>query len=71
MVAVGEGPYLALLAPQVSAELPEVVLQGATRMLSGLQLAVQPQHADLLFQQLPPLVLQNKGTGAMHTQGSE
>lgn len=62
VVAVREGPHLALLARQVLAELVAVVLQRATRVLGGLQLAVQPQHAGLLLQQLPSLALAGEGT---------
>lgn len=62
VVAVGEGPHLALLVRQVLAELVEVVLQRAARVLSRLQLAVQPQHAGLLLQQRPPLALGEEAT---------
>ena len=40
MVAVGEGPHLALLVRQVFAELAEIVLQCAAHVLHSLQLAV-------------------------------
>lgn len=40
VVAVGEGPHLALLVRQVFAELAEIVLQCAAHMLDSLQLAV-------------------------------
>lgn len=64
MVAVSEDPHLALLARQVLAELLEIVLQRTARMLSSLQLAVQPQHTALLLEELFPLVLRKKWTGA-------
>lgn len=62
VVAVREGPHLALLVRQVLAELVEVVLQRGAGVLGGLQLAVQPQHAGLLLQQLLPLALGEAGT---------
>lgn len=62
VVAVSEGPHLALLTRQVLAELVEVVLQGGAGVLHGLQLAVQPQHTSLLLQQLPSLALGEEGT---------
>lgn len=57
MVAVSEDAHLALLVRQVLAELLEIVLQRTTGVLSGFQLAVQPQHAGLLLEELFPLVL--------------
>eukprot|EP00069_Balaena_mysticetus_P021777 bmy_13794T0 len=66
VVAVREGPHLALLARQVLAELVEIAVQRAARVLGGLQLAVQPQHAGLLLQQLPPPALGQEGTQRGH-----
>lgn len=57
VVSVSEGSHLALLARQILAELLEIVLQCTARMLSGLQLAVQPQHTGLLLEELFPLAL--------------
>lgn len=53
---------MALLVWQVLAELVEIVLQCGARVLSGLQLAVQPQHVGLLLQQLLSLALGEAGT---------
>lgn len=57
VVAVSEGAHPALLAGQVLAELMAVALQRTARVLGCLQLSVQPQHAGLLLQQLPPQAL--------------
>jgi hypothetical protein len=57
VVTVSEGTNLALLARQVLAELLEIVLQRTARMLSGLQLAVQPQHTGLLLKEFFALAL--------------
>lgn len=57
MVTVSEGTNLALLARQVLAEFLEIVLQRTARMLSALQLAVQPQHTGLLLEEFFPLAL--------------
>lgn len=62
MVTVCEDTNLALLAWQVLAKLLEIVLQGTARMLRGLQLAVQPQHAGLLLEELSPLALWQRTT---------